>query len=141
VVTNSICFSVKERTVDRCKTITPIAVPSRRSGTPSIVRMLLHQCTISRKLMMPNAHRHPTPFAKDYGASASALRLPRRGSPTSPSAVAHCLLRPPFLIKLDPGDAPPAFSCGTDLVATRTVAAREFCFVLLPDAIRGVGLR
>ena len=31
---------VNGRTVDRCNTITPIAAPSRMSGTPSIVRTL-----------------------------------------------------------------------------------------------------
>src|SRR5262245_58389899 len=40
VVASSICLSVNGRTVDRCNTITPMAVPSRRSGTPSMVRTL-----------------------------------------------------------------------------------------------------
>ena len=35
VVTNSICLSVKGRTVRRINTITPIGIPSRRRGTPS----------------------------------------------------------------------------------------------------------
>ena len=39
VVTSSICLSVNGRTVLRCKTMTPIGMPSRNSGTPSIVRM------------------------------------------------------------------------------------------------------
>ena len=35
VVTSSICLSVNGRTALRCKTMTPIGVPSRSSGTPS----------------------------------------------------------------------------------------------------------
>ena len=38
VDTNSICLSVKGRTCERVSAITPIGVPSRSSGTPSIVR-------------------------------------------------------------------------------------------------------
>ena len=37
VDTSSICFSVNGRTVLRCRTITPMGVPSRSSGTPSMV--------------------------------------------------------------------------------------------------------
>ena len=39
VVTSSICLSVNGRTVLRCNTMTPIGMPSRNSGTLSIVRM------------------------------------------------------------------------------------------------------
>ena len=38
VVTSSICLSVNGRTSERSTTMTPIGVPSRSSGTPSIVR-------------------------------------------------------------------------------------------------------
>ena len=38
VVTSSICLSVKGRMVLRCKVMTPIGIPSRSSGTPSMVR-------------------------------------------------------------------------------------------------------
>src|SRR6516165_10166124 len=37
VSTSSICLSVNGRTALRCKTITPIGVPSRSSGTPNMV--------------------------------------------------------------------------------------------------------
>ena len=38
VLTSSICLSVNGRTSERVNMITPIGVPSRRSGTPSTVR-------------------------------------------------------------------------------------------------------
>ena len=38
VSTNLICFSVNGRTSARCRTKMPIGVPSRRRGTPRIVR-------------------------------------------------------------------------------------------------------
>ncbi len=39
VATSSICLSVNGRTVRRDNTMTPIGIPSRSRGTPSIVRM------------------------------------------------------------------------------------------------------
>ena len=38
VSTNLICLSVNGRTAARCRTSTPTGMPSRRSGTPRIVR-------------------------------------------------------------------------------------------------------
>ena len=56
VVTSAICLSVNGRTALRCKTITPIAVPSRISGTPSIVRTSNLSC---RPACIPDRHEYP----------------------------------------------------------------------------------
>ena len=71
-----------------------------------------------------------------FCASAAAA-----GVADKPFGCSSLLVAAPIFDQARPWRRATGFLCGTDLVATRIVAAREFCFVLLPDAIRGVGLR